>query len=70
MAEAVGVASSIIAILDLSVKVVACLNDIRSSSKDMQRIMVEVSSTKGLLGTIKDLVEVDKSWVKTIKALD
>jgi hypothetical protein len=64
--DAVGTTLSIVA---LAVNVVQYLSDVKSAGKGMQRLLVEVSTTTGLLTALKTLAEVDEDWVQTLESL-
>ena len=74
MAEAIGVAGSIIAILRLTGVVVRYLNDVKDASKDCSKLMVEISCTSGILLGLKAVVESleaeEAAWYTTIRSLD
>lgn len=57
MAEPIGIAGSIVAVLQLSDKVVRYLGDIKDSSKDRQRLLIEIHSVTGLLYMLKERLE-------------
>lgn len=56
MAEALGVAASIIAVLQLSGVVINYLKDVKDASKDCQNILLEIGSTRCLLQVLNDLI--------------
>jgi hypothetical protein len=56
MAEALGIAGSIAGILQLTATVVKYLNDVKDASKNCNRILIEVSSARGLLYSLNDLM--------------
>jgi hypothetical protein len=58
-----------LSLVALAVQVVQYLSDVKSGGKDMQRLLVEVSTTTGLLTALKTLAEVDKDWVQTLESL-
>jgi hypothetical protein len=69
MADLVG---TIIGIVQLAATVVQYLNDVKDASKDSHEILVEVSSTTGILISLKDLVsrsEQGEKWLDTIRSL-
>jgi hypothetical protein len=73
MAEALGLATSILAVLRLSGTVVQYLHQLTSVSEDRQRILTEVTSISGLLYCLKDLAERGQwtnTWTMTISSLN
>lgn len=73
MAEAIGVAASIISVLQLSGTIIDYLNDVRSASNGCNKIFVEISSIRGFLYSLKDLATRIKSGeisLSTVKSLD
>ena len=73
MAEVIGVVGSIVGILQLTGVVVGYLNSVKEASNDCNRLMVEISSTSGLLHGLKALLaelETDETtWSATIRSL-
>ncbi|KAH7128264.1 hypothetical protein B0J11DRAFT_524487 [Dendryphion nanum] len=66
------VTGSIIAILQLSAKVLAYLNDFKDASKDRTQCIVETLNLRGLLFNLKDQVEwgdPTKPWYTAVQAL-
>jgi hypothetical protein len=57
MAEAIGIAGSIVGILQLTATVLKYLNGVKDASKGCNRILIEVSSVYGLLFNLNNLVE-------------
>jgi len=57
MAEAVGLVGSIIAILELSAKVLGYLNDVKDTSTDRARCALEVANVRGLLEKLRHRIE-------------
>ncbi|KAK9771655.1 putative Fungal N-terminal domain-containing protein [Seiridium cardinale] len=70
MAEVLGLASSIIAVLDLSAKVVkqckAIIETARDAPKDLRNILVEVSSLKSALENLQFLTKIDCEFAEEI----
>lgn len=64
--DVLGTTLSIIAITR---NVVQYLSDVKAAGKEMQRLLVEVSTTTGLLTALKTLAEVDEDWVQTLQTL-
>jgi len=65
MADPLSTIASLVAILQLAGTVVTYLNDVKEASNDRNRILLELSSTTGLLFSLKDLVErpcSDDAW--------
>lgn len=72
MADAVGLAASIVSLLDLAGKVIGYLNDVKDGSKDRARLRDEISSTSFLLFMLKDCTSTSSpttDWLQTTKAL-
>jgi hypothetical protein len=55
MSDPLSITASIIAILQLSSAVVKYLKDIGGSESSKRTLMLEISETKGILETLKDL---------------
>lgn len=68
--DPVSLSASITALLQLTGTVVRYLNDVKGASDDMRKLLVEISSIRGLLFGLEDLATLDETWVNTIKALD
>ncbi|KAF2141322.1 uncharacterized protein K452DRAFT_38103 [Aplosporella prunicola CBS 121167] len=60
MAEAIGVATSIIAILELARSAVLYIDGVKNASKDIKSLAREIYSVSGILKNIKDLVKTPK----------
>ena len=58
MADPLSISASIIAILQLSGTVITYLSAVKGASKDRQRLLIEVSAVRGLLSSLKDVVEI------------
>ncbi|MCJ1424509.1 hypothetical protein MMC29_002397, partial [Sticta canariensis] len=70
--EALGATASIIAILNLSSKVLGYLTDVKTASKDRDKCAVETSNLYSLLFRLKSLLEEGSSnepWYNTVRAL-
>ncbi|KAI9878906.1 MAG: hypothetical protein M1830_010154 [Pleopsidium flavum] len=70
MADPVSLSASIVSLLQLTATVVRYLHDVKDASGDIRRLLVEISSIRGLLIGLKDLATLDEKWVYTIRALD
>jgi hypothetical protein len=75
MADPIGATASIITLLDLCVKVLKYLRDVKDGPKDCNRLKMEISSTRGLLETLKETIEDAESapqegWSATIRSLN
>lgn len=57
MAEAVGLASSVVALLDLTTKVAKYLQSVKDAPKDRQRFLAELLGISGLLARLKRSIE-------------
>lgn len=57
MAEPLGIAASIITVLELSGTVITYLSAVKGASEDRQRLLIEVSTIRGLLYSLKDVLE-------------
>lgn len=55
MADPLSITASIIAVLQLSSAVVKYLKDVGGSESSRNSLLLEISSTKGILETLKDL---------------
>ncbi|KAH7111796.1 hypothetical protein B0J11DRAFT_190031 [Dendryphion nanum] len=70
--DPLSVTASIIAILQLSAKVLAYLNDVRDASKDCTQCVVEILNLRGVLFNLKDRVEWGdhtKPWYTAVQAI-
>jgi hypothetical protein len=75
MADPLSTTASIIALLDLSGKVLKYLRNVKDSPKDCNRLIVEISSTRGILDTLSETVKdaetaPQDAWSATIRSLD
>ena len=82
MAEAVGLAASIAALVELTVTVVNYLRDVEDTPKECLRLMLEVKSIERILAALKGVVEtldktikddkaeLDESWSSIIQTLN
>ncbi|KAH0562324.1 hypothetical protein GP486_002978 [Trichoglossum hirsutum] len=68
--DPLSISASIVALLQLSSKVIKFLRDVKDAPDDVKRLMVEVSSTKGLLLTLLDLVESGEAGSNTVNSLN
>lgn len=72
MAEIVGLAASIAALLQVSQYVLGYLSDIRDASEERIRLLLELSSITGILLTLKDLAqraEAGEEYLDAIRSL-
>jgi hypothetical protein len=70
MAEAVGLVASIVAILELSAKVLGYLNDVKDASTDRARCALEVATVHGLLEKLRHRIEEHNdpdSWFRSAR---
>ncbi|KAF2008719.1 hypothetical protein BU24DRAFT_359840 [Aaosphaeria arxii CBS 175.79] len=70
--DPLSVTASIIAILQLSTKVLVYLNDVKDASKDRTQCAVEISNLYNLLFNLRARLETgdpDKSWFTALRAL-
>lgn len=70
--DLLSVTASIIAVLQLSVKVLGYLNDVKDASKDRAKCMIETSNVHNLLTRLRFLLEeenTDAPWNKAIREL-
>ena len=75
MAEALAIAGSIIAIIQLTGTVVQYISDVKDASKYCDRLLIELSSVCGFLYILKDTAsraefEPGGQWMTTIRSLD
>lgn len=68
-AEAVGLAASIIAILELTKKTTEYLRDVKGGADDRARLLSEILSLKGLLGLLNDEFQKQDPLTSTTKTL-
>ena len=57
MADPLSITAGIIAVLQLSTKVVQYLNDVKDAPAERQRVLIEVITISGFLHTLNDLVK-------------
>jgi hypothetical protein len=70
--EVIGLAASIVQILELTAKLVSYLNSIKNASKEQRALEAEAASVYGVLVQLKRRVEdadEDKDWFKTVRIL-
>lgn len=74
MADPLSVTASIIAVLQLSSTVLRYLVDVKDASADRKSLIREISSTRGILGTLNETVDdarvSDETWSATIRSLE
>src|SRR4051812_8352865 len=73
MADPISISTSIIAVLQLNSTVIGYISEVSTASKDRQRVLVEVSSTQGILAALKGLGENvgwPSSWTLTVQSLN
>ena len=68
--DPVSLSASITALLQLTGTVVIYLHDVKNAPDDMRKLLVEISSIRGLLSGLQDLATLDDTWVNTMKMLD
>jgi hypothetical protein len=72
MADPLGVTASIVAVLDLAVKVTQYVNDVRGGSEDRLKLRDELRNTIYLLEILKDRTEdidLKDTWAASIRSL-
>ncbi|KAH7156643.1 hypothetical protein EDB81DRAFT_867642 [Dactylonectria macrodidyma] len=72
MGDPLSITASIVAVLQLTGTVVTYLNDVKEASKDRNQILLEISNTRGLLLSLKDLAErpsFDHTWDTALSKL-
>jgi hypothetical protein len=73
MADPLSISASIIAVLQLTSTVIGYISEVSTASKDRQRVLLEVSSTQGILSALKGLGENagwPSSWTLTVQSLN
>jgi hypothetical protein len=73
MGDPLSISASIVAILQLAGTVVQYLNDVRGAPDDRRRLLGEISSTIGVLYTLKDQAERTQwgnPWSNTMRSLN
>ncbi len=45
------------------------LSDVKDASQERSKLLLEISSSTGILFTLKDLAALDAKWLNTVKAL-
>ena len=74
MANALGLVAGIVSVLQLSDVVIRYLNEVKNASKDCTSLILEISSTSGILGSLEKLVaeqggEAADTWLPTVRLL-
>jgi hypothetical protein len=73
MAEILGIASSIVALLQLSGTVIKYLGSVKDAPEELSRLVLEVSITRGLLSSLQsslqDLDQLGEQWSFTVQSL-
>ena len=69
MADPLSVTASIVAVLQLTAVVIKYIQELRTSSKDAGKLLLELSSLRGIIGGLEDLASSDEAWTETSKAL-
>ena len=72
MAEALGVVSSLVTILELSGHVLDYLHKVKDASKDSERIVLELCNLNGFLASLKELLaraDSKETWLATVRSL-
>ncbi|KAI9857983.1 MAG: hypothetical protein M1813_007953 [Trichoglossum hirsutum] len=67
--DPLSISASIAALLQVSTGAIRFLRDVKDAPDDVRRLMVEVSSTRGLLMTLLDLVESGEAGLDTVYSL-
>jgi len=74
MADPLGAAASILTLLDVCAKIIEYTRAVKDASSERTRLMLEVSSTKGILealtATVKDAETAAETWSDTIQSLN
>ncbi|KAH0541245.1 hypothetical protein FGG08_004250 [Glutinoglossum americanum] len=68
--DPLSISASIVALLQLSSAVIRFLRDVKEAPDDLKMLMVEISSIKGLLLTLQDLVESGETELTTLQSLN
>lgn len=68
--DPVSLSASITSLLQLTGTVVKYLSNVKSASDDKRKLLVEISSIRGLLFGLEDLATLGETWVNTIRALN
>ena len=69
MADPLSVTASIVAVLQLTAVVIKYIQELRTSSKDAGKLLLELSSLRGIVGGLEDLANSDEAWIETSKTL-
>ena len=69
MADPLSVTASIVAVLQLTAVVIKYTQELRTSSKDAGKLLLELSSLRGIIVGLEDLASSDEAWIETSKAL-
>lgn len=69
MAEILGIAASIVALLQLSGTVIKYLGSVKDAPEELSRLVLEVSITRGLLSSLQDLDQLGEQWSFTVQSL-
>jgi hypothetical protein len=69
MVDPLSVSASIASLLQLSATVVKYISGVKDAPGDLKRLMLEISSTKGILSDLQDLVQSGGSSLSTVQSL-
>ena len=69
MADPLSVTASIVAVLQLTAVVTKYIQELRGASKDAGKLLLELSSLRGIISGLEDLANSDEAWIETSKAL-
>ena len=69
MADPLSVTASIVAVLQLAAVVTKYIQKLRGASKDAGRLLLELSSLRGIISGLEDLADGDEAWLETSEAL-
>ena len=72
MAEVLGLAASIISVIQITGTAIQYLNDVKGATEDRTILLIEIGSTRGILDMLKNLAESEQSgeqWAMTIQSL-
>lgn len=67
--DPLSISASIIALLQVSGKVIDLISAITSSSAEIRCLVIEISTTRALLSSIADIAGVDETWNENLRRL-
>jgi hypothetical protein len=70
MVDPVSLSASIASLLQVASTVVKCINGMKDAPAELKRLMIEVSSTRGILSDLNGLVHSSKTVLVAVQSLN